>query len=182
MDRCLVEGNRTWITRMNSEDPDFFTKLGLPQEPLFLYIGCSDARVDPIKLLGLELGKLFVHRNVGNLVYENDENLMTVIEYAMNVLHIPYILVVGHYDCGAVRAALNYSDIKWLSKLRTIADEHRNELDTSPDSARKLVELSVQEQCSTIKNLCFSMNLEVPPTVYGFVFDPKDGVLKQLYK
>jgi carbonic anhydrase len=179
MDNQLLEGNKKWVENMNREDPDFFKKLGMPQEPLFLYIGCSDARVDPVKLLGLEVGKLFVHRNVGNIVYEHDKNFSTVFDYAVNVLHVPYILVVGHYDCGAVRLSLNeYCTIDWLDSIRYVAKESIEELRSSPDNARRLVELNVRHQCYTIRKMC--SKLETSPTVYGFVFDPKDGILKKV--
>jgi carbonic anhydrase len=169
MSESLLKGNSQWVQKMK---PEFFQKLGNPQKPSYLYIGCSDARVDPIQLLGLEIGTLFIHRNVGNLVYENDDNIGAVIEYAMTVLAIPNILVVGHYDCGAVRAARCEScKMTWISGLRKIALENKT------SSERRLAELNVIQQCTNISTITKRFNR----VVIGFIFDPKDGLLKQLY-
>lgn len=176
----LLQGNRKWINKMNLENPDFFRILGNPQKPEYLYIGCSDARVDPIQLLGLDIGTLFIHRNVGNLVYDHDENIGAVIEYAVNVLKIPNILVVGHYDCGAVSAALaDTCSMNWLCGLRDVVSANHVEIESSrEDQTRLVAELNVRQQCENVRKIC--IRFDVPPPVTGYIFDPKDGILKLL--
>lgn len=195
----LLEGNKKWVELMHKENPDFFKRLGQRQEPLYLYIGCCDARVDPSRLMGLEMGKLFVHRNIGNIVSGNDLNILSVVDYAVNVLRVPHIVVVGHYDCGAVRGSISEPEDgglgiveNWLRNIRDVAKLHRDELLSIHDKEqrhRRLVELNVQEQCLNIlkigtvqhKRLKTYMNESYAlPRIHGFVFDPCDGILKKL--
>jgi carbonic anhydrase len=195
----LLAGNRAWVDKMNREDPEFFKRLGQKQEPRYLYIGCSDARVDPSRLMGLDMGKLFVHRNIGNIVSGNDLNLLSVVDFAVNNLRVPHILVVGHYDCGAVRGSISEPEDgglgiveNWLRNIRDVARFHREELLAIEDREqrhRKLVELNVQEQCLNILKIgtvqrkrlkTFVTESFALPRVHGLVFDPKDGVLKKL--
>jgi carbonic anhydrase len=195
----LLAGNRAWVDRMNREDPEFFKRLGQRQEPRYLYIGCSDARVDPSRLMGLDMGKLFVHRNIGNIVSGNDLNLLSVVDYAVNNLRVPHILVVGHYDCGAVRGSISEPEDgglgiveNWLRNIRDVARFHREELLAIEDREqrhRRLVELNVQEQCLNILKIgtvqrkrlkTFVSESFALPRVHGLVFDPADGVLKKL--
>jgi carbonic anhydrase len=195
----LLAGNRAWVDKMNREDPEFFKRLGQKQEPRYLYIGCSDARVDPSRLMGLDMGKLFVHRNVGNIVSGNDLNLLSVVDFAVNNLRVPHILVVGHYDCGAVRGSISEPEDgglgiveNWLRNIRDVARFHREELLAIQDREqrhRRLVELNVQEQCLNILKIgtvqrkrlkTFVTESFALPRVHGLVFDPSDGVLKKL--
>ena len=195
----LLAGNRAWVDKMNREDPEFFKRLGQRQEPRYLYIGCSDARVDPSRLMGLDMGKLFVHRNIGNILSGNDLNLLSVVDFAVNNLRVPHILVVGHYDCGAVRGSISEPEDgglgiveNWLRNIRDVARFHREELLAIEDREqrhRKLVELNVQEQCLNILKIgtvqrkrlkTFVTESFALPRVHGLVFDPADGVLKKL--
>lgn len=98
--------NKEWVVRKSKDDPDFFPALGRGQTPRYLYIGCSDARVDPAQMMGVSYGDLFVHRNVGNIVSGTDLNFLSVLEFAVDVLKVPQIIVCGHYDCGAVRGSI----------------------------------------------------------------------------
>ena len=195
----LLSGNREWVRKMNQQDPQFFERLGKKQEPRYLYIGCSDARVDPSQLMGLDMGKLFVHRNIGNIVSGDDLNLLSVVDFAVNNLHVPHILVVGHYDCDAVRGAICEPEDgglgiveNWLRNIRDVARLHRDELRSIKDREqrhRKLVELNVQEQSLNILKIrtvqrkrikTFIKEQYALPRVHGLVFDPADGVLKRL--
>jgi carbonic anhydrase len=195
----ILDGNRAWVEKMNSEDPDFFNRLGMKQEPLYLYIGCCDARVDPSRLMGFEMGKLFVHRNIGNVVSCNDLNILSVVDYAVNTLQIPHIFVVGHYDCGAVRGCLSEPEYgglgiveNWLCNIRDVARIHKHELSSISECEkrhRKLVELNIQEQCLNILKIGTVQQKRIQtfmhegyalPRVHGFVFDPKDGILQKL--
>ena len=106
----LFKNNREWVDKVNKEDPTFFPKLGSGQSPEYLYIGCSDSRVSISSLIGLEMGELFVHRNIANMVVASDLNLLSVMTYAVEHLKVKHILLTGHYDCGGVRAAMQPKD------------------------------------------------------------------------
>lgn len=197
----VLAGNKAWVARKNSEDPEFFAKLGATQEPRYLYIGCSDARVDPAQLMGLKYRSLFVHRNVGNVVSATDMNVLTVVDFAVNYLKVPHIVVCGHYDCGAVRGSiarptdggLGFVE-NWLRNIRDVALMHRDELKgiaEDEDRHRRLVELNVMEQCLNIFKLGSVQQRRVKtfsnpdyshalPRVHGLVFDANNGVLKKL--
>eukprot|EP01061_Rhynchopus_euleeides_P037822 TRINITY_DN649_c0_g3_i1.p1 TRINITY_DN649_c0_g3~~TRINITY_DN649_c0_g3_i1.p1 ORF type:complete len:248 (+),score=117.27 TRINITY_DN649_c0_g3_i1:59-802(+) len=200
----ILEGNKEWVRSVNEADPTFFTKLGQGQDPKYLYIGCSDARVEPTRLLGLRQGELFVHRNVGNCC-PNDLNFLAVLEYAVNFLKVPHIIVCGHYDCGAVRNSGKVQDIglleNWIRQIRDVHRLHDKELTEITDDEqkhRRLVELHVIEQARNIlKTACVQrMRYKThdqesgdkpdaeyqfaTPRVHAFVFDPADGVVKRL--
>eukprot|EP00300_Choanocystis_sp_HF-7_P033833 c46266_g1_i1.p1 GENE.c46266_g1_i1~~c46266_g1_i1.p1 ORF type:complete len:270 (-),score=55.97 c46266_g1_i1:108-881(-) len=194
----ILSNNRKWVDDMNKRDPEFFTKLGKRQEPRYLYIGCSDARVDPTILMSLKYGELFIHRNVGNVVCGSDMNFLTVLEFAIARLNVPHIVVCGHYDCGAVRGSSMQEDHgvieNWLRNIRDVQRLHRPELEAIEDTEkrhRRLVELNVVEQCLNIlKTGCVqrrrvatykeSGGLISLPRVHALVFDPADGVLHKL--
>jgi len=195
----LLENNKAWVERMNKNDPTFFEKLGAKQTPRYLYIGCSDARVDPGRLMGLEHGKLFVHRNVGNVVSGTDLNVLSAVDFAVKVLKVPHILVVGHMDCGAVRGSIGQPDggglgivENWLRNIRDVARQHKDELFNIEDPeqrVRRLVELNVMEQCLNVLKIGTVQSARVKsylqkdvalPRVHGLVFDPANGVLRKL--
>eukprot|EP01060_Flectonema_neradi_P026890 TRINITY_DN3636_c0_g1_i3.p1 TRINITY_DN3636_c0_g1~~TRINITY_DN3636_c0_g1_i3.p1 ORF type:complete len:237 (+),score=29.09 TRINITY_DN3636_c0_g1_i3:464-1174(+) len=196
----ILLNNRKWVARVNANNPEYFAKMAKGQEPKYLYIGCSDARVDPGQLMGLDQGELFVHRNVGNLC-PNDLNFLAVLEYAVTHLKVPHIIVCGHYDCGAVRNSAKKQDIGLLENwIRNIRDTHRLHADelaaiTDIESRqRRLVELNVIEQCLNIfktscvqKQRILSSKLAkegdsgfATPRIHALVFDPADGILKKL--
>ena len=193
----LVENNRLWVDGVNQKEPNFFPELAKPQTPKFLYIGCSDSRVDPCRLLGLKPGDLFVHRNVGNCC-PNDLNFLSVLEYAVRFLQIPHIIVCGHYDCGAVRGALKNQDTglleNWLRQIRDVHRLHDTELSSIEDEEakhRRFVELNVVEQCRNIfKTACVQRHRQrtasagpypfATPRIHAMTFDPADGVLNKL--
>ena len=185
----IFENNRRWVDRHSAEDPQFLEKLSGTQSPEYLYIGCSDSRVPANDIMGLHPGEVFVHRNIANLVVNNDLNCSSVIEYAVRELKIKHIIVCGHYGCGGVQAAMKAQDLgilnPWLRNIRDVYRLHRDELRALPDKERydRLVELNVQEQCvNVIKAACIQESyLETGyPLVHGWVFDLKDGLIKDL--
>ena len=194
----LLDNNKRWVKKMESNDPDFFNRLGAGQAPKYLYFGCSDSRVPANEILGLEPGNVFVHRNVGNQVNGQDLNALTVLEYAVEHLGVEHIIVTGHYDCGAVRAAQSNQDLglieNWVRMIRDVHRLHRRTLDAIDDPEmkhRKLVELNVVEQCLNLyktgvvqrhrkKTHADQSTKYATPRIHGLVFDPKDGVLKKL--
>lgn len=186
----VFAANRAWVEEMRAGQPDYFEQLAKDQTPEFLYIGCSDSRVPANQIMGLEPGEVFVHRNIANCVPNTDINSHSVIQYAVEALQVKHIIVCGHYGCGGVQAAMQPKDLGlmngWLREIRDVYRIHRSELtNINDDDARfrRLVELNVQEQCiHVIKTACVqkaykSTNL---PIVHGWVFDLKNGLLKDL--
>lgn len=186
----IFENNRKWVASKVDADANFLEKLSSDQTPEYLYIGCSDSRVPANEIMGLEPGEVFVHRNVANLVCSIDLNVMSVINYAVRYLKVKYIIVCGHYNCGGVKAAMQPKDMgilnPWLRNIRDVYRLHKDELNAITDEAERynrLVELNVQEQCINVTKLA-SVQQEYMdhgyPQVYGWVFDLKTGLLKDL--
>ena len=194
----LIEANKEWVQEKSVSDPRFYEKIGGEQVPKYLYIGCSDSRVPANRILGLDPGEVFVHRNVGNLVLGNDLNVLSVIEFAVRVLKVKHIIVTGHYDCGAVRASTKRQDLGLVENwIRNIRDTHRihkadiDELPTPEERHRALVELSTVEQCYTVfkvgavqekrkQSSLASGGKEIYPQVTAMVFDNETGLIKKL--
>ncbi|KAL1840448.1 hypothetical protein VTJ49DRAFT_445 [Mycothermus thermophilus] len=186
----VFEYNRTWAASKRAQDPDFFVKLAAGQQPEYLWIGCSDSRIPAEQIAGLEPGTAFVHRNIANLVCNTDLNVMSVITYAVEHLQVKHIVVCGHYGCGGVKAAMTAKNLgllnPWLRNIRDVYRLHEKELDAiEDDTARcnRLVELNVLEQCrNVVKTACVQMSFAKNkfPVVHGWVFDFKDGLLKDL--
>ncbi len=186
----IFENNKQWVASKTATDADFFKKLALNQTPEFLYIGCSDSRVTAEDLMGLQPGDVFVHRNVANLVNATDLNVMAVINYAVRHLGVKHVVVCGHYNCGGVKAAMQPKDLgilnPWLRNIRDVYRLHKEELNAIKDEGQRydrLVELNVQEQCVNVIKLASVQQQYVQngyPTVHGWVFDLKSGLLKDL--
>ena len=186
----IFENNKKWVAAKTASDADFFAKLAIDQRPEFLYIGCSDSRVTAEELMGLQPGDVFVHRNVANLVNATDLNVMAVINYAVRHLGVKHVVVCGHYNCGGVKAAMQPKDLgilnPWLRNIRDVYRLHKNELNVITDEHERynrLVELNVQEQCINVIKLASVQQQYVQngyPTVHGWVFDLKSGLLKDL--
>jgi len=186
----IFENNKKWVAAKTANDADFFKKLALDQRPEFLYIGCSDSRVTAEDLMGLQPGEVFVHRNVANLVNATDLNVMAVINYAVRHLGVKHVVVCGHYNCGGVKAAMQPKDMgilnPWLRNIRDVYRLHKEELNAIAEEHERynrLVELNVQEQCINVIKLAAVQQEYVQkgyPTVHGWVFDLKSGLLKDL--
>lgn len=186
----IFENNRQWVASKVEADANFLEKLSKDQTPDYLYIGCSDSRVPANEIMGLEPGEVFVHRNVANLVCSIDLNVMSVINYAVRHLGVKHIIVCGHYNCGGVKAAMQPVDLgilnPWLRNIRDVYRLHKDELNAianETDRYNRLVELNVQEQCINVSKLASvqqQYNKNKFPTVHGWVFDLKTGLLKDL--
>jgi len=186
----IFENNKKWLEEKKRTDAQFFEKLSEGQTPEYLFIGCSDSRVTAEDLMGAEPGDVFVHRNVANLVPNNDSNSASVIEYAVNYLEVKNIVVCGHYFCGGVKAAMQSKDLgvlnPWLRNIRDVYRLHKNELNSIEDETEKykrLVELNVQEQCvNIIKTAAVQKSYLINnyPQVHGWVFDVSTGQLIDL--
>ncbi|MEZ2445235.1 carbonic anhydrase [Chitinophaga sp. RCC_12] len=186
----IFENNKRWVASKVATDTEFFEKMADSQKPDYLYIGCSDSRVPTNEIMGLEAGEVFVHRNIANLVPNTDLNVMGVINYAVVHLEVKHIIVCGHYNCGGVKAAMQAKDLgilnPWLRNIRDVYRLHMDELNAITDEhARynRLVELNTQEQCINVIKTAAVQKSYVGkgfPTVHGWVYDLKNGMLKDL--
>ncbi len=187
---ALFENNRAWSARCTTEDPQYFERLAQQQMPRYLWIGCSDSRVPANEILGLQPGEVFVHRNVGNLVVHSDLNCLTALQYAVEVLKIEHVLVVGHYGCGGVQAVIEQRRTglaeNWLRHLEDVARKHADRLDglgSADERAARLCEMNVIEQVS---NVCRTNTLrrawerDQPVEVHGLVYGLRDGLLRRV--
>jgi len=186
----ILDNNRQWVAEKNTQDPEFFKRLAKGQAPKYLFIGCSDSRVPASGITGTGPGEMFVHRNIANLVVHTDMNLLSVLQYAVEVLGVKDILVVGHYGCGGVAAAAankQYGLIdNWLTQIRDVIRLHETEFLRIKDPAqraRRLVELNVIEQVRNLAKTSIIQNAmrgDNPPRLHGLVYDLADGLLKDL--
>lgn len=185
----LLENNKAWAESRIAEDPGYFSRLANQQNPEYFWIGCSDSRVPANQITGLDPGEVFVHRNVANVVVPSDLNCLAVMQFAVDVLKVKHIIVVGHYNCGGVRAALENQRHglvdNWLRHIKDVRDHHLGIIEKAAPEERvdKLCELNVVEQ---VVNVCQTtvvldawqrgQNL----TVHGWVYGLKDGRARDL--
>jgi carbonic anhydrase len=186
----LFKQNRIWAERIRAQQPDFFEQLAKQQNPKFLWIGCSDSRVPANEIVGLMPGEVFVHRNIANVVVHTDLNCLSVIQFAVDVLKVEHIMVVGHYGCGGVRAALFGDRLglvdNWLHHVNDVRDKHADALAAiglSNARVDRLCELNVIEQ---VANVCQTTIVRdawergQDLAVHGWVYGLKDGLLRDL--
>jgi len=185
----LLRNNRDWADGIRREDPEFFERLSQQQAPKFLWIGCSDSRVPANQIMGLAPGEVFVHRNIANVMVHTDLNCMSVIQFAVDVLKVEHILVVGHYGCGGVLAALNGTRVgladNWIRHVGDVAQKHAALLEAIDPAQRseRLCELNAIEQA---ENVCLSTVVGdawargQSLTVHGWVYSLHDGRVREL--
>ena len=186
----LFKNNQAWSARCVGQDPHYFQRLARQQSPRYLWIGCSDSRVPANEILGLRPGEVFVHRNVGNLVVHSDLNCLTVLQYAVEILNVEHVLVVGHYGCGAVQAVVEQRRTglaeNWLRHLEDVGRKHADRLDeisVAERRAARLCELNVIEQVSnvcrtTIVRRAWERGIRLE--VHGLVYGLGDGLLRRV--
>ena len=186
----LLRNNREWAERVRHEDPQFFERLSQQQAPKYLWIGCSDSRVPANQIIGLLPGEVFVHRNVANVVVHTDLNCLSVVQFAVDVLKVKHIMVVGHYGCGGVQAVAEKRSTgladNWLRHIEDIAHKHASRLDAAPNDVERgarLAELNVIEQ---VGNVCRTTILRRAwyrgqrIEVHGLIYGLRDGLLRRL--
>ena len=185
----LFDFNRAWARQMQEVDPSYFNKLAQLQTPEFLWIGCSDSRVPANQIVGLLPGEVFVHRNVANVVVHTDLNCLSVIQYAVDVLKVKHIMVVGHYGCGGVGAALRRDRVGvvdlWLRHVHDVHNKHLAHINNLPEARRhdRLCDLNVLEQ---VVNVCHNPVVQdawsrgQKLTVHGWIYGLKDGLVHDL--
>ena len=185
----LLAKNRAWATHIKTKDPEFFERLARVQKPEYLWIGCADSRVPANEILGLIPGEIFVHRNIANVVVHSDLNCLSVIQFAVEHLKVKHILVVGHYGCAGVAAALANRRLglidNWLRHIHDIRLKHALYLETQPEESRadRLCELNVIEQavnvCQTaIVQDAWDRGQEL--TIHGWTYAIHDGLMRNL--
>ncbi|NMG14066.1 carbonate dehydratase [Aromatoleum bremense] len=186
----LFTNNRNWSERIRGEDPAYFRRLANQQSPQYLWIGCSDSRVPANQIIGLAPGQVFVHRNVANVVVHTDLNALSVIQYAVDVLQVKHVLVVGHYGCGGVGAALNNSRLglidNWLRHVQDVRDLHETMLAAIEDPLlriNRLCELNVMQQVVNISQtsvLREAWERGQPVMIHGWCYGLCDGLVRDL--
>ena len=185
----LFAHNRAWAAQMERERPGFFRGLSQQQAPKYMWIGCSDSRVPANQITGLEPGEVFVHRNVANVVVHSDLNALSAIQFAVDMLKVEHIIVVGHYGCGGVQAALENRRVgladNWIRHIMDVRDRHRSLLENTAPAKRldTLVELNVVEQVvnvcvSTVMTDAWAKGQKV--SVHGWAYGVHDGLLQDL--
>jgi carbonic anhydrase len=186
----LKTNNRNWAARKTAADPGFFKRLEGQQAPQYLWIGCSDSRVPANEIVGLDPGELFVHRNVANLAPPQDANYLSVLQFAIDVLKVKHVLVVGHYGCGGVAAAVDGQRRglvdHWLHPIRDVQHDHRHELDAIDDNHTRLdrlCELNVIRQVRNVASDVFVQDAQArgqPVSIHGWVYSLANGLVTDL--
>jgi carbonic anhydrase len=186
----LLENNKKWVTTNIERDPEFFNRLANGQQPPLLWIGCADSRVPANEIIGAQPGEVFVHRNIANMVLHTDMNMLSVLDYAVNVLKVKHVIVCGHYGCGGVKAAMGNQHIglidNWIRHIKDVYRFHQNELDEIKDETdrfERFVEVNVMEQVldlakTSIVQAAWGKKQDLH--LHGWVYDVKDGLINDL--
>lgn len=186
----LLDGNRKWVAEKLKEDKDYFKKLAEGQSPPLFWIGCADSRVPANEITNTRSGEVFVHRNIANVVDHTDMNMLSVLDYSVQILHVKHVIVCGHYGCGGIQAALSNKQYglidNWLRNIKDIYRLHHKELDAIKDDKKRedrLVELNVIE---SVYNICKTSTIQnawekgATLHVHGWVYDVSNGLIKDL--
>lgn len=186
----LLLNNKEWVASKLNEDPEFFTKLANGQQPPLLWIGCADSRVPANEIIGAQPGEVFVHRNIANMVLHTDMSMLSVLDYAVNVLKVKHVVVCGHYGCGGVQAAMTNRSFglidNWIRHIKDVYRLHQSELDSisvERDRFNRFVELNVVEQVNdlaktSIVQSAWKNSQEL--YLHGWVYDVADGIIRDL--
>ncbi len=188
--QSLLDNNKKWVQDKLNLDPNFFKRLAEGQKPPLLWIGCADSRVPANEIIGAQAGEVFVHRNIANMVIHTDMNMLSVLDYAVNVLEVQHIIVCGHYGCGGVKAAMgnhSYGIIdNWIRHLKDVYRLHQKDLDAIKDEKKKFnrfVELNVKEQVFDLAKTSIVQNAWKKGrflAIHGWVYDLNDGLIEDL--
>jgi carbonic anhydrase len=188
----LLQNNKKWAEQSVANDPDFFNRLSSIQSPEYLWIGCSDSRVPPDSITGTRPGEIFIHRNIANMVVHTDLNMLSVLQYAVEVLKVKHIIVCGHYGCGGVKAAMTKKSLgiinKWLRNIKDVYRLHEDELNALPneqDRVNKLIELNVQEQVLNLAKTSIVQKAwkeNKAPHLHGWVYGLENGLIKPIFE
>lgn len=186
----MLDNNKKWVASKLEKDPEYFLKLSKGQQPPVLWIGCSDSRVPANEIIGAEPGEVFVHRNIANMVIHSDMNLLSVLDYAVNVLKVKHVIVCGHYGCGGIQTAMTNKHIglidNWIRHIKDVYRFHSQELnaiDNDTDKFNRFVELNVLEQVldlakTSIVQGAWESGQDLH--LHGWVYDVSDGLINDL--
>jgi carbonic anhydrase len=186
----LLENNKEWVAQNLERDPQFFERLSNGQQPPLLWIGCADSRVPANEIIGALPGEVFVHRNIANMVLHTDMNMLSVLDYAVNVLKVKHIIVCGHYGCGGVKAAMGNQHLglidNWIRHIKDVYRFHQDELNAIKDEKKRFerfIEVNVMEQVldlakTSIVQAAWESKQELQ--IHGWVYDIKDGLINDL--
>lgn len=186
----LLDNNKKWVESRLKQDPEFFNKLASGQKPPVLWIGCADSRVPANEIIGADPGEVFVHRNIANMVVHSDMNMLSVLDYAVNVLEVKHIIVCGHYGCGGVQTAMTNKHVglidNWIRHIKDVYRFHQEELNSIEDQTKRFdsfVEFNVFEQVlnlakTSIVQAAWEKGQDLH--VHGWVYDLKDGLINDL--
>lgn len=186
----LLLQNKAWSEEKLESDQEYFNRLAHQQRPKFLWIGCSDSRVPANEITGTDPGEVFVHRNIANMVVHTDLNLLSVLQYAVDVLKVEHIIVCGHYGCGGIEAAISKKDFglinKWLRNIKEVYKMYQKEVDAienHTDKVNKLVEFNVIEQCQDLIKTSIiqkAWKSRKAPEIHGWVYGLNNGLVTEL--
>lgn len=186
----LLDNNKTWVAQKLELDPKYFQKLAEGQQPPILWIGCSDSRVPANEIIGAQPGEVFVHRNIANMVIHSDMNMLSVLDYAVNVLKVKHVIVCGHYGCGGVKTAMGNQQVglidNWIRHIKDVYRLHEKELGSISDEKQRFdrfVELNIEEQVldlakTSIVQGAWSKGQDL--AIHGWVYGIGDGLIKDL--
>ncbi len=188
--KSLIENNKEWVKSKLDLDPEFFQKLSKGQSPPLLWIGCADSRVPANEIIGAQPGEVFVHRNIANMVVHTDMNMLSVLDYAVNVLKVKHVIVCGHYGCGGVKAAMGNQSIglidNWVRHIKDVYRLHKSELDAISDEDErfdKFVEFNVKEQVFDLAKTSIVQNawkVGQDLALHGWVYGLSTGIVNDL--
>ncbi len=186
----LLENNKKWVEKNLEKDPEFFNRLADGQKPPVLWIGCSDSRVPANEIIGAAPGEVFVHRNIANMVVHSDMSMLSVLDYAVNVLKVRHVIICGHYGCGGVQAAMTNKHFglidNWIRHIKDVYRFHQDELNAIEDEKQRFnrfVELNVVEQvCDIAKTSIVQSAWESGQQlhIHGWVYDVRDGLINDM--
>jgi len=186
----LLLQNKAWSEEKTQMDKEFFSRLAGQQKPKFLWIGCSDSRVPANEITGTDPGEIFVHRNIANMVVHTDLNLLSVLQYAVEILEVEHIIVCGHYGCGGIEAALSNKSYglinKWLLNIKEVHKIYQAEIDAIDshlEKVNRLVELNVMEQCQDLIKTSIIQKAwrdRQAPEIHGWAYGLDNGQVKEL--
>jgi carbonic anhydrase len=188
----LLENNKKWASQQVEEDPEYFNRLVNLQTPEILWIGCSDSRVPADKITGTHPGEIFVHRNISNLVVATDLNLLSVLQFAVEILKVRHVIVCGHHNCGGVAAAMSNKSYglmdQWIWNIKNVYRVHREEIDaqsTYEEKHQLLTKLNVKEQVMNLAKTSIIQNAwkhNHIPHLHGWVYDLRDGIINPVFE
>lgn len=188
----LLKNNAEWAAAQLKEDPDYFQRLVNLQTPEILWIGCSDSRVPADRITGTHPGEIFVHRNISNLVVPTDFNMLSVLQFAVEILNVRHIIVCGHHNCGGVAAAMSNQSYglmdQWIWNIKNVYRVHRAEVDAMPTYEEKhalLTKLNVKEQVMNLAKTSIIQNAwkkNKIPHLHGWVYDLRDGIINPVFE